>query len=264
MKTTVTLITLADLLFILLLAVSGSTRDLTSEIIYYLAFIAPIFLCLYLSKERGAHLSLRVRREDIGELIPTVPIIISAIVLFAYLTSLVMGAFGFENTATVEEPLPLALLLHALLPAILEEALFRYVPIRLMAHRSRRVTVLVSALLFALCHTNLFQLPYAFIGGVLLCAVDIAFDSILPSFIIHLLNNSISVVTMLYPSAALPVFITLGALALAALLSYIPRRAALTRFARAFDKGEDGSVGLAPIALTLASLTISISSLFIR
>ena len=261
MKATVTLITLCDLLFILLLAISGSMRDVGSDIIYYLAFIAPVIIALTTSRERGLNLSFKIRKEDALPFTCAVPIAISLIVLFAYLTTLVMGAFGFENTKVIEEPLPLALLLHALIPSVLEEALFRYMPIRLMGGKSPRVTVLVSALLFSLCHTNLFQIPYAFVGGVILCCVDLATGSILPSFIIHLLNNSISVVTMLYPTLTLPVFITVGALGLCGAVILALKRDALRKLFGAFKSGDDERVGYAPIALAAVSLLIAISNL---
>ncbi len=261
MKSTVTLITLCDLLFILLLSVSGSTRGVSSDIIYYLAFIAPVLICIFMSKDRGCSLKLGVRAKDIPPLLLQVPVAISVIVLFAYLTTLLMGAFGFENTATVEGPLPLALLLHALVPSVLEELLFRYVPIRLMRDKSPRVTVLISAILFALCHTNLFQLPYALVGGIILCAVDIAYGSILPSFIIHFINNSLSVITMLYPDASLPVFITLGGVSLLSLGLLLIKREWLRPLRAAFSGGDDESVGYAPIALGVVSLTVAVTTL---
>ena len=261
MKGTVTLITLCDLLFILLLAISGSMRGVGSDIIYYLAFIAPVLIALATSRERGHRLSLGIKKGDVLPFICSVPVAISLIVLFVYLTTLIMGALGFENTKVIEGPLPMALLMHALIPSVLEETLFRYMPIRLMGDKSPRVTVLISALLFSLCHTNLFQILYAFVGGVILCYVDLATGSILPSLIIHFLNNTLSVITMLYPALTLPVFITVGVLALVCALLITLRRRVFVKYLSPLTAGDDEAFGYAPIALAAVSLFIAISNL---
>ncbi len=264
MKTKVTLLALCDMLFILLLALAGSTRDLTSDLLYYLAFIAPIVLCLMLGKNKGDGLSVGLSRTDAMRLLPIAPLCIGIIVLFAYLTSLMMGAFGFENTSSIDEPFALALLLHALLPALLEECLFRFVPIKLMGNESPRVCVIISSLFFALCHTDLFQIPYALVGGIIFASLDIASGSILPSVILHFLNNALSLTTMLYPESGIFVFITLGGLALAgAVLAVIKRKDYINWISPALVKGNDERVGLAPIALGVVSLTIAISTLIL-
>ena len=93
------------------------------------------------------------------------------------------------------------LIIHALLPSFLEEMLFRYLPMKLIAPYSRRLCILLSSAYFALIHFNLFQIPYALLAGLVFITVDLWADSVLPSFILHLLNNVISVLWIKYSAS---------------------------------------------------------------
>lgn len=54
--------------------------------------------------------------------------------------------------------------------------------------------ILTSAFVFALMHGNLVQAPFAFIAGIGLGYAVIASGSLWTGILIHLLNNSISVI----------------------------------------------------------------------
>jgi membrane protease YdiL (CAAX protease family) len=113
------------------------------------------------------------------------------------------------------------ILAHAILTPLLEELLFRYVPIALLSPHSSAGAVIYSSLFFAFVHANLYQLPYAFIAGVIFAVLDIATGSILPSITMHILNNAISVLWLRYADA--PSFRTVYAVILFALaLSSVP------------------------------------------
>jgi membrane protease YdiL (CAAX protease family) len=133
-------------------------------------------------------------------LAPSLAIIISA----AALTELVFKRLGIPVPEAPDEVFWVALIMHALLPSILEELLFRYLPIRLLTPRSPKTAVLVSAVLFALAHGSLFKIPYALVAGLIFAALDIYFGSLLPSLIIHLLNNLLSLLSTYGYLEALP------------------------------------------------------------
>ena len=82
-----------------------------------------------------------------------------------------------------------AALRYALLTAVLEELIFRYLPMRLLAHRSPRAALLLSSLFFSLVHCDLFQMPYALFAGAVFMILDLAANSVIPSLVIHFLNN---------------------------------------------------------------------------
>lgn len=185
------------LLFTVMLLVSSYLTGAVGTVIYYLAFILPV--ALFFTVARIGKISLhtvpvRIKREDIGLLIPTVMPTLAVVFLISFLTSIILSAIGVEDTPVdVSGNIFLMIILHALLPALLEEVLFRYIPMALLLSFSRWRAVIISSLLFALAHGSLYQIPYAFIAGAVFIILDITFDSIMPSVIIHFINNLVSV-----------------------------------------------------------------------
>ena len=54
--------------------------------------------------------------------------------------------------------------------------------------------IILNALAFAIFHMNLFQGVYAFVGGIVICAVYYYTESIQASILVHFLNNTLSVI----------------------------------------------------------------------
>lgn len=214
-------------LFLILLFLSGSASEPFSTVIYFLSFILPISLALIFTRKDGVEKSkfLTLDHEGFRRTLPIVFPTVSLVIIISYVTSLVIYLIsGRTNSVDVGDSYLLALINHALLPAALEEALFRYVPMRLLAGHSRRVTVLISAFFFALVHHDLFTIPYAFIAGVIFMTVDIALDSVIPSLIIHFINNAISVSLIVFndnEGFAPSLFIIIGLLTLLSLIDVI-------------------------------------------
>ena len=183
-----------DYVFIFLMLCSGSASGILSNVIYYIAFLFPIAIGIYLiikTKDEAKEelkLSPGISGAGIKTALPAVFPIIAVTVLISLLTSKIMGAFGMTNETSFDEPILVAMILHALIPALLEETLFRYIPLKLLANEGKKA-IIFSALLFSLAHANLFQIPYAFTAGVLFAIIDYASGSILPSFVIHFLKK---------------------------------------------------------------------------
>ena len=206
MKRRINALVTIDLVFLFLLAAAGSAADeLIGNVIYYLAFILPISIGLIYA--RGFDGELRENGEDTSSDIPapgisiskrgailTLPIIAPTIVLvciISYLTALLISALGYSNNFIPDGSFLSSVLMHALIPAVLEELLFRYIPLRILK-TSKKGAVIISSALFAFAHTSLFQIPYALVAGIILASVTVATGSILPSLIIHFINNFIS------------------------------------------------------------------------
>lgn len=86
----------------------------------------------------------------------------------------------------------LNLLLLGILPGVCEELIFRGVVLQgLRKNFSDGVAIVVSALMFALFHTNLQQLIYPFILGLILAWIAIRSGSLIVSIIVHTTNNFI-------------------------------------------------------------------------
>lgn len=104
-----------------------------------------------------------------------------------------------EATTTIE--IILQFISVAILPALVEEFLFRGVILGVLKKYSAGAAILISGTLFGLMHANFSQIPFAIPVGIILGYIAIKTNSLLPTMIIHCLNNSISVVLeLLYNS----------------------------------------------------------------
>ena len=225
MKKSLTYIVFCDLLFVLLLGIAGFLNGALSEIVYYLAFLLPTALALVLAKTlEGAFTppKIRISCENLLLTLPVTAPTLAIIFFVSWLTSLILSYFGEGSTSDVSGNIFLVIFTHAVLTAVLEEALFRYIPLAYLTPYSKRGAVLFSALFFALAHCNLFQIPYAFIAGVIFAVLDIAFDSVIPSLLIHFVNNLISIIWLRGGGESDFVTVYIIALVSAALVSIVP------------------------------------------
>ena len=95
------------------------------------------------------------------------------------------------------EPTPISLLLNllviAVLPALLEEAVFRGCVLRALRPYGDCFAVVVSAVLFGLMHGNIRQIPFAVIVGLILGWLYVTTNSIALPILVHFINNALSV-----------------------------------------------------------------------
>ena len=77
---------------------------------------------------------------------------------------------------------------------IAEELIFRGLVLKTIAPYGKKLAIVVSAALFGLMHGNLNQFLGAFVCGIVFAAIDVKYGSILPSIIIHMLNNSLPLI----------------------------------------------------------------------
>lgn len=82
----------------------------------------------------------------------------------------------------------------SLVPAIMEEFAMRGIVLGSLRKYGTAFAIIVSSMLFGLLHGNLVQIPFAFALGCVLAYVDVVADSIIPSVIIHFVNNLLSAV----------------------------------------------------------------------
>ncbi len=123
------------------------------------------------------------------------------LVKIPYLSESYSGAAGaiYERT-----DLLLVLLLVGFLSPILEEVIFRgYMLNRLLARFGERASVMITAMVFALCHANLLWMVYAFFMGVFLAALAMRKDNILYPVCVHIGFNLPSVLIAAIQAAGL-------------------------------------------------------------
>lgn len=259
--------------FILFLCASGLTAGVAdlplSEIFYYVAFAVPVTLfAVTVARSKGEIKLPRLLPDGEGG---ALSLLVAAPALFgvmgiSFLTSLLLGALGKSGTTEITGGLLPALVEHALFPAVLEELLFRYIPLTLIAPHSRKSALLLSALFFALSHCNLFELPYALFAGFVYMWCDMMAGSVLPSVLFHLLNNAVAVVwqAYIYPAGygalAFAVIGALAALSLAACVLF--RGRLIRRSAFLADKSDRAGIPTSAAAYIAATAIISIYSIF--
>lgn len=266
-KNTATLST-TYMLFLGLLFLSGSLKGILSAAVYYSAFVIPFAFAVYRSRgERKPNESyLTLKQGDAGVVAPVIAPTVSVIMLISYLTSLIIFIItGRTNQVDIGNSFFPALLSHAFMPAILEEMLFRYLPIRLLAPYSRRGAIIISAVFFSLVHHDFFSIPYAFVAGLIFMAVDLASESVIPSVIIHFINNALSVGLIFYsdnPVFAPIIYCIVGVLTVvSAVIVFARRREYEKRLVYAFDKGEKIEIPIELLAFASLSLSIAVVSL---
>jgi len=89
-------------------------------------------------------------------------------------------------------------IIMALLPAVGEELLFRGIFMRFAAQRNRGIVfpILVSAVMFAMVHGNVFGGASIFLAGILLAMIYFLTGSIYCSILGHLLNNGLQIILL--------------------------------------------------------------------
>ena len=268
MKRTVSFIAALDIAFVGLLVMSSIASGIASDILYYSAFSVPILLGLWAIRYKGGEVLSRPSSvsESAKFSLPLIFPTIAAVSLIAFLTSSLLNLVGYESTVSFPDPFPIAVLTRAVLPALLEEILFRFIPIRLLKAEGAdaKFSILFTALAFSLGHTNLFQIPYAAFAGAVFALLFIATGSIIPTVIAHLLNNLISLITIYY-DFDLWVYISIAVLAVLSLIVIVLRRYVYKeRIKELFSKELDFTLTRAAAVYMAICLTLSILTLKTR
>ena len=272
MKKSVISVIAIDSVFLLFIGVSGvasSVSPILSEIMYYLAFVASLCLFFVLAR-RGGEISRlpKITTDKEGALL-TLPLVAPAllsVIGISFLTSYLLSLAGKTGGTVLQGDFLGLFLLHALIPAALEELVFRYVPMTLIAPHSKKSAVVISALLFAFVHCDPFEIPYALFAGFLYIIADLALDSVLPSIVLHLANNTVAILWQISiaPSggAAVALYVIAGISLLSVLAVFALRRRYKKRLAFVFQRSDRAEVPISCavfIAVTAALAILSLS-----
>lgn len=160
-----------------------------------LAVLAALFAFAHRRRISAADLGLR--RAPARFIVAAVLLGSSMWCVTAWLVQLIGPPGEIEGLQKLVERDPLALTLIALslLPALAEEVLFRGVLVRSLAARFRvGFAIVLSAATFGVYHLFLPQVVSTFVLGLVLALLAIRARSIVPSIIVHLLNNAIAIV----------------------------------------------------------------------
>lgn len=192
--------TLMQYIVLILLELFGITQmnALQEIIMSQLVFALPAIIYLVVSKVSIVE-ALRIKKIRLSNVILLVVFtyLIMPVITLVNAISLIFSENEISGTITditTQFPLYIGILAIGLLPAILEESVYRGVLYNEYRKKNPRAGIFLSALLFGLLHQNLNQFAYAFVMGLIFCLVIEATDSILSTMIIHFVINSNSVI----------------------------------------------------------------------
>ncbi len=268
MKRKINSLSVSYMLFLILLFLSGSMSGVLSDAVYILAFVLPFLLTLLDAKDEGGDKMRYFKLDSDGvklTLLSSAPTILIVLSLSALTSLLIKLTIGATNSVELGNSPVLALISHAIVPAVLEELLFRYLPLRLLTGHSKRATVLVSAIFFALIHHSLFSIPYAFVAGAIFMIIDIMCDSVWPSVILHLLNNTVSILFIFYSHNSIFLITALSVLEICATVSLIffilKRKKYLPMLRKSLSVGERMTFNFNMLIFSVFAILVAIISI---
>lgn len=173
-------------------------------IVYFASFVLPVMLFNELNKnaDREIYEPLESPKASLIETIMMMGISLGAITLSAYANYYIVNAFWDYSEFTqqffwsVELKYTYQIIIYfiysAIIPALVEELLFRETVCRVLTVYGKGTAVVASAALFALMHSNVEQLLYTFVAGLLLGWIYVETKSIVFPILLHFVNNGIS------------------------------------------------------------------------
>lgn len=171
-------------------------------LMYACVFVLPVLFFRLLSGKKNTvpmYLERRLPRETALYIFAAIALVTAAAVVNSFMTDFFnYGAFAEEvlwgESITTNYELVLAVLTTAVIPAFVEELLFRGMVLTNLLPYGRTTAVLASAFLFGVMHQNVGQLFYATAAGLVLGFIYVRTRSIWVCVLVHFVNNFISVI----------------------------------------------------------------------
>ena len=170
----------------------------TAAYLLYLALPAVV-VALVMRRDLSPFPTRRVRPSV---LVPAVMTGLGLMVLANLVASILMNilsSFGLPQPTSTDTmdttvlSLALNLVSTAILPALVEEMVFRGYILGALRPQGDGLAIVFSAVFFGLLHGNLLQIPFAFILGLIFGYLTVQTGSIWPAVLLHFLNNALSV-----------------------------------------------------------------------
>lgn len=185
------------------------------EIVYSVFCVGfPFLIVILFLKRTQLHRDLTVplgRSYAPGQAVLLVPAAVGVCFAGSLLSNYIAAyadsvGFGFQSYYDALEPdvlpdgpwgLVVLILRTALIPAVVEELIFRGVILQSLRKFGDWFAIVSSALLFGLMHANMTQTPFALIAGVALGYCAVVTGTLKTSIVVHFLNNLTSVIITL-------------------------------------------------------------------
>ena len=174
------------------------------DVAYLASFMLPAILFFHLLKGRKTE-PMRLGVKLSGNTFAVIAASLAIIFAFSYLNAIFMSYVDIPaQIPTINEApsymynysIVLQFITIALVPAFCEEFLFRGVILSNLMPYGKAVAIIGSSVLFGLMHGNFYQFLYTTAAGIVLGTVYVLTESIWCSTLVHLVNNSISIIQL--------------------------------------------------------------------
>ena len=176
--------------------------------IYFMTFMFALFLYM---KHRD-ELKIEIVPIKVGKMFHTMMITVCGVPVAMLINAFagVLQKSGLDEAGDVNiYPVWLSVIAFAILPAVVEELVFRGIVFKALSKKDVRGAVIVSSLFFALLHFSLGSVIYGFLFGVIFAWVYYVTDDIFYPIIMHMTFNTINVFLVYEDFANVPVSIPL-------------------------------------------------------
>ncbi len=183
--------------------------DILYSLAYCATFILPVITYYLMSKRSVSEpldLSLRLpEKHTIMKVLAVIFIGMSVVMTTAYLNSSLVPPIDFGDMLYgdgMQKPYKIVLtfLSTAIVPAFVEELMFRGMIYKNLRPYGRSSAIVISALLFGLMHQNAAQLFYATAAGIVLAVVYEITGSFWCCVLLHFFNNYFAVLQEIWIS----------------------------------------------------------------
>lgn len=189
-------------------AVVYAITDVLCSLAYSASFILPVLFFYLISKKSGAEpmdLDLTLPEDhSVFKLLSVLFIGISVILTMAYVNSMLFPSATEVNETLFDTDLKtpykvvLMFLSTAVVPAFVEELMFRGMIYSNLRPYGKGAAIVISALLFGLMHQNAGQLLYATAAGVVLAVVYEMTHSFWCCVLLHFFNNFLAIIEQVW------------------------------------------------------------------
>ncbi len=197
-----------------ILHVSGATLLMIFYSIpfLYLILLNGMMLLFVIYTARVSHMSimmhLKIKMINIKELLFAVLVTIFFLAMAEYINAISL-LFVSDHTSSVlaeaSSNLLMTIITYAIVPAVVEEIMFRGCILR--GTSNKVIGLLVSAVTFALLHGNVNQMCYAFFMGLCMGIVALLTENLTVTMIIHALFNIYSIIVSAFEESSLVQFV---------------------------------------------------------
>lgn len=160
--------------------------------IYFMTMLFAVFM----ARKRRAEFTIPFEKPKAGTLLQSIGISVCGIpiaLMLSALASLLSSAGADSSEDIAKYPVWLAIIAFAIVPAVVEEYVFRGLILGAYMKVDTRAAVVISSLFFALLHFSLGSILYGFFYGCLFAIIRIATGNMIYSMAMHLVFNAVNV-----------------------------------------------------------------------